>query len=95
MRPSSTLSARPTSVRATGGGYSDPLFTGRFEVWKDCRAPSAQYIVLVASQPDSNEVAIVTVQAINDRDFDALDHILDTFSTTDTVLEPSPDTTGG
>ena len=36
-----------------------------------------------------------TVQAIDDRDFDALDHILNTFSTTDTVLEPSPDTTGG
>ena len=75
--------------------YSDPLFTGRFEVWKDCQGTSAQYIVLVASQPDSNEVAIVTVQAIDDRDFDALDHILNTFSTTDTVLEPSPDTTGG
>ncbi len=29
--------------------YSDPLFTGRFEVWKDCQGTSAQYIVLVAS----------------------------------------------
>ena len=66
--------------------YSDPIFTGRFEVWTDCQGTDAQYIVVVASEADSTEVAIVTVQAIDDRDFDALDHILDTFSTTTTDL---------
>jgi serine protease Do len=66
--------------------YSDPIFTGRFEVWTDCQGTDAQYIVVVASEAESTEVAIVTVQAIDDRDFDALDHILDTFSTTTTDL---------
>ena len=66
--------------------YSDPIFTGRFEVWTDCQGTDAQYIVVVASEADSTDVAIVTVQAIDDRDFDALDHILDTFSTTTTDL---------
>ncbi len=94
----SVLDAVGPSEFCTSGGrqdYSDPIFTGRFEVWENCQGTDAQYIVVVASEADSNQVAIVTVQAIDDRDFDALDHILNTFSTTDTVLEPSPDTTGG
>ena len=90
-------SVGPSEFCTSGGrqDYSDPIFTGRFEVWENCQGTDAQYIVVVASEADSNDVAIVTVQAIDDRDFDALDHILNTFSTTDTVLTPSPDTTGG
>ena len=67
--------------------YEDPLFTGRFEVWESCQGTDASYIVVAAAEADSTSVAIVTVQAIDDRDFDALDRILATFSTTSTVLE--------
>jgi serine protease Do len=67
--------------------YEDPLFTGRFEVWEACQGTDASYIVVVAAEENSTDVAIVTVQAIDDRDFDALDRILATFSTTETILE--------
>jgi serine protease Do len=59
--------------------YSDPAYEGLYDVYTDCGGVGATYVVVAAVPPDRSYLILVQVQANADRDFDALDRILNTF----------------
>jgi len=68
--------------QCTYGGredYTDPVYTGQFDVWTDCGESGAQYFVLASTPADGSYVAVVEVQVVTDADLEALDTILQTF----------------
>ena len=67
---------------ADGGisDYADPVFTGRYQLWTDCRGTDTVVIVLTAVPEDGAYTAVITVQAVSEADLEALDHIFNTFN---------------
>lgn len=65
--------------------YEDPIYTGSYDVYSDCGGVGASYVVIGAVPEARDFVIRVQVQANSDRDFDALDRIIDTFVVTGQV----------
>lgn len=60
--------------------YSDALYSGEYQIWPACGPNgSAAFIEVVAEPADRSFLMLVQVAAVEDRDFSALDRILDTF----------------
>ena len=62
--------------------YSDPAYTGYYDVWANCGGIGTTFIVIASEPSDQAFINLVSVQAVSDADFEALDHILDTFFVT-------------
>ncbi|MCA9986530.1 MAG: trypsin-like peptidase domain-containing protein [Anaerolineales bacterium] len=59
--------------------YSDPLYTGKYDVWENCGDVGATYITLSVS-PDGRAFSIlVEIQVVTQADLEALDTIVNTF----------------
>ncbi|MGI9601215.1 MAG: S1C family serine protease, partial [Acidimicrobiales bacterium] len=66
----------------TNGGrtpYQDPLYIGEAQLWTDCGGTDAIYIVVAAVPAASTFMVRVEIQAVEPRDLDAADRVLDTF----------------
>ena len=59
--------------------YSDPLYTGKYDLWTDCGDVDSLYIVLAVLPGDLSYFVLVDVLVVTDADLDALDHILNSF----------------
>ncbi len=59
--------------------YSDPAYEGQYDLYTDCGGVGATYVVVAVVPPDRSYLILVQIQANGDRDFDALDRILNTF----------------
>lgn len=59
--------------------YSDPLYTGVYDLYTDCGGEGVLEIVLTAVPENRNFVILVVIQIVTDADLDALDRILDSF----------------
>jgi serine protease Do len=60
--------------------YEDAFYTGEFQIWRECGPDGAASLLEVVAEPDDHSfLMLVQVQALEDRDFAALDRILDTF----------------
>ncbi|MCG8347202.1 MAG: trypsin-like peptidase domain-containing protein [Chloroflexales bacterium] len=59
--------------------YSDSLYTGLYDVWKDCGGTETVFLVVAFAPQDNSFLGLVEVQVVTDADLEALDHILDTF----------------
>jgi serine protease Do len=59
--------------------YSDPAYSGFYDVFTNCGDTLATYVVVAARPPDGSFLLLVQVQANEERDFDALDRILASF----------------
>jgi len=60
--------------------YSDPVFTGQYQVWDACGGTSTSVVVLAAVPADNSYTALMMVQLVTDADLDALDRIFQTFN---------------
>ena len=68
----------------TDGGitdYSDPVFTGKYQVWQDCDGTTNDVVTLVAVPADASYLAVIQAQIATDADLDALQHAFDSFDT--------------
>lgn len=65
--------------------YEDPIYTGSYDVYSNCGGVGATYVVIGAVPEARDFVIRVQVQANSDRDFDALDRIIDSFVVTGEV----------
>jgi serine protease Do len=68
----------------TDGGitdYSDPVFTGKYQLWLDCAGTSTDVVTLVALPGDGSYTAVIQAQIISDADLAALDRAFATFNT--------------
>jgi serine protease Do len=61
--------------------YEDPAYTGFYDLFVDCGSTNdlATYVVVAAGPPEGGFLILVQTQAVGDRDFEALDHILNSF----------------
>jgi serine protease Do len=60
--------------------YEDALYSGEYQVWRGCGPNgNASFLEVVAEPADRSFLMLVQVAAVEDRDFSALDRILDTF----------------
>jgi len=60
--------------------YEDALYTGQYQIWRECGPDGKAALLEVVAEPaDQSFLLLVQVQALEDRDFSALDRILDTF----------------
>jgi serine protease Do len=67
----------------TDGGvydYSDPVFTGKYQMWLDCGGTTNDVVTLVAVPADSSYLAVIQAQIVTDADLDALDQAFNTFN---------------
>jgi serine protease Do len=60
--------------------YSDPVFTGQYQVWDACGGTPTAIVVLAAVPTDGSYTALMLVQIVSDADLDALDRIFQTFN---------------
>ena len=60
--------------------YSDPVFTGQYQVWDACGGTATAVVVLAAVPADNSYTALMMVQIVSDADLDALDRIFQTFN---------------
>lgn len=60
--------------------YSDPVFTGQYQVWDSCGGTPSAVVVLAAVPADNSYTALMLVQIVSDADLDALDRIFQTFN---------------
>jgi len=60
--------------------YSDPVFTGQFDLWANCGGTDTALVVVEAYPPGNDFVVFVQIQVVSDADLDALDTILATFN---------------
>ncbi|MCZ6662836.1 MAG: S1C family serine protease [Actinobacteria bacterium] len=60
--------------------YVDPVFAGFYDLYVNCGGVGTTVVVLAATPDDLSYVVVVQFQAVADRDFDALDAVLDTFN---------------
>ena len=68
----------------TDGGitdYSDPVFTGKYQLWQDCDGTTNDVVTLVAVPADASYLAVIQAQIATDADLDALQHAFDSFNT--------------
>jgi serine protease Do len=66
----------------TDGGvqdYSDAVFTGKFQVWKDCGGTTTDVVTLVAVPTDGSYLAVIQAQIATDADLGALQQAFDSF----------------
>jgi serine protease Do len=59
--------------------YSDPLYTGRSEVFQDCAGTETDFVWLAFEPGDLSFHGVVGVQITNEADIEALERALDTF----------------
>ncbi len=59
--------------------YQDPVFTGEYDIYINCGG-SSTVVVLAAYPDDGSYIIIVQFLAVADRDFTALDEVLNTFN---------------
>ena len=59
--------------------YSDPVFTGKYQVWQDCAGTTNDVVTLVAVPADASYLAVIQAQIATDADLDALQHAFDSF----------------
>ncbi len=67
----------------TDGGttdYSDPVFTGKYQVWSDCAGTTTDIVTLVALPADGSYTAVIMAQILTDADLAALDQAFRTFN---------------
>jgi serine protease Do len=60
--------------------YSDPVFTGLYQIWEDCGDNGTITVVLAAVPDDGAYTALMIVGIVTDADFDALDTLFATFN---------------
>jgi serine protease Do len=68
----------------TDGGisdYSDPVFTGKYQLWLDCGGTANDIVTLVAVPADNSYLAVIQAQIVTDADVEALQTAFDTFNT--------------
>jgi serine protease Do len=66
----------------TDGGitdYSDPVFTGKYQVWQDCAGTTNDVVTLVAVPADASYLVVIQAQIATDADLDALQKAFDSF----------------
>jgi serine protease Do len=89
LMPPTTDLAADLALYAPGEGvctdlgitdYSDPVFTGKYQVWDACGGTNTALVVLEAQPADGSYTALILVQATSDADFEALDRIFGTFN---------------
>ena len=69
----------------TDGGitdYSDPVFTGQYQLWQDCAGTTTDVVTLVALPADGSYTALIQAQILTDADLEALDKAFATFNST-------------
>ncbi|MGQ9928101.1 MAG: S1C family serine protease [Chloroflexaceae bacterium] len=59
--------------------YSDPLYTGRYDVWTNCGGQDTALLVVAFTPEDRSFLGMVQVQVVSEADLEALDRILDSF----------------
>ncbi len=59
--------------------YSDPLYTGKYDVWTNCGGENTALLVVAFIPEDRSFLGMVQVQVVSEADLEALDRILDTF----------------
>ena len=59
--------------------YSDPLYTGLYDLYSNCGGSGSSIINLSATPQDGSLILLLQIQVVGDADLDALDHILNTF----------------
>ncbi len=59
--------------------YSDPLYTGVYDVWTNCSTTGGTFIVLTAEPEDGSFIILLQALALYDEDLDAIDTVLATF----------------
>jgi serine protease Do len=60
--------------------YSDPVFTGQYQVWDTCGGTASANVVLVAVPADGSYTALMIVQLVTEADITALDQLFATFN---------------
>jgi serine protease Do len=60
--------------------YSDPVFTGQYQVWDACGGTPTAVVVLAAVPADNSYTALMMVQIVSEADLGALDRIFQTFN---------------
>jgi serine protease Do len=71
------------SGQCTDGGvtdYSDPVFTGKYQVWLDCGGTTNDVVTLVAVPADGSYLAVIQAQIATDADLEALQQAFDSFN---------------
>jgi len=71
--------------QCTDGGitdYSDPVFTGKYQLWLDCEGGTTDIVTLVAVPADGSFTAFMLAQIVTDADLEALDRAFATFNAT-------------
>lgn len=61
--------------------YSDDLYEGQYQLWKNC-GPNRTYSLVLAARPKQNKTSflvLIDMRITKDADLQALDHILQTF----------------
>jgi serine protease Do len=59
--------------------YSDPIYTGLYDLYTDCSAAGSQIINIVAAPEDGGFIIWVQTQIVSDADLEALDRIINSF----------------
>ena len=59
--------------------YSDPLYTGKYDVWTNCGGRDTALLVVAFTPEDGSFLGMVQVQVVSKADLKALDRILDSF----------------
>ncbi len=72
----------PCDVVGDPQDYSDPLYTGLFQVIEDCGGTATDLLYVVAAPEEGDFLVIVVIQVVTDADLAALDRILETFVVT-------------
>jgi serine protease Do len=82
----------PATLAEYGGGfassctdlgivdYSDPVFTGQYQVWDACGGTASAIVVLAAVPADGSYTALMIVQLVTEADLAALDQLFSTFN---------------
>jgi serine protease Do len=61
--------------------YSDPVFTGKYQLWQDCGGTTNDVVTLVAVPADSSYLVMIQAQITTDADLAALQEAFDSFNT--------------
>ena len=62
--------------------YSDPAYTGRIETFSGCEGGDAVFVAIVAAPEGAEFTIFVGVQILNQADYEALDHVIQSFVVT-------------
>jgi serine protease Do len=70
-----------THIDYGSGDWSDPLYEGKFDVWKNCKGTGTNVFILAARPKDhpTAYLMLVEIHYTNDADLQDLTHILETF----------------